>query len=190
MGKGGGIAQRGTMSESISTEVLAVAMTPGRRHITKPVCEINYGLRREGIHVDVMVLQAGAGIPVDELGVDVKSSGYGPKFGLTPRELEQIELHDLVLIHMGNVNSHIILKTKTILRYLDTKAVIACEYPMDFEDFARVGIRTRYVMPPPDKIETEGMVVGIVSGIVRGETVQRERLNELAKLIKSELGVV
>ncbi len=186
LGRGGGIAQRGTLSEAARPDVVAIAMTPGRRHITKPVCEITYGLRREGIQVSVLVLEAGAGIPMDEVGASTSSRGYGPKFGLTAKEIDQIARHKLVLIHMGNVNSHIILKTKKILKYVNIPAVIACEYPIDYEDFAKAGIKTKFVKPK--KPETEGTVVAIVSGITRGETCSRGNLNELVKEIRHVLG--
>ncbi len=61
MGKGGGLAQRGTFAEC-GAEVLAVAMSPGRRHITKPVCEITFGLRESNVLTSTMVLNAGAGV--------------------------------------------------------------------------------------------------------------------------------
>ncbi len=186
LGRGGGIAQRGTLSEAARPDVVAIAMTPGRRHITKPVCEITYGLRREGIQVSVLVLEAGAGIPMDEVGSSKVSRGYGSSFGLTAKEIEQIARHKLVLLHMGNVNSHIILKTKKILRYINIPAVIACEYPIDFEDFAKEGIKTKYVKPKNP--ETEGTVIAIVSGITRGETCSRGNLNELVKQIRQVLG--
>lgn len=186
LGRGGGIAQRGTISEAARPDVVAVAMTPGRRHITKPVCEITYGLRREGIQVSVLVLEAGAGIPMDELGASASSRGYGPKFGITAKEIDQIARHKIVLIHLGNVNSHVVLKTKKILKYVNIPAVIACEYPIDFEDFAKAGIKTKYVKPK--KPETEGSVVAIVSGITRGETCSRIKLNELVKEIRYILG--
>ena len=64
MGQGGGLAQRATISES-GRDVVAIAMGPGRRHITKPVCEITYALREEGIDTSVLVLNAGAGVPAD-----------------------------------------------------------------------------------------------------------------------------
>ena len=64
MGKGGSIAQRGTFAEC-GTDVLAVAMSPGRRHITKPVCEITFGLREANVLTSTMVLNAGAGVPHD-----------------------------------------------------------------------------------------------------------------------------
>jgi methyl coenzyme M reductase subunit C len=63
LAKGGGLAQRGTLSEAAQPDVIAIAMSPGRRHITKPVCEITYGLRREGIQTSVLVLEAGSGLP-------------------------------------------------------------------------------------------------------------------------------
>lgn len=186
LGRGGGIAQRGTLSEAARPDVVAIAMTPGRRHITKPVCEITYGLRREGIQVSVLVLEAGAGVPMDEVGSTKASKGYGASFGLTAKEIEQIARHKLVLIHMGNVNSHIVLKTKKILKYVNIPAVIACEYPIDYEDFAKAGIKTKYVKPKNP--ETEGTVVAIVSGITRGETCSRGNLNELVKEIRHVLG--
>src|SRR3990170_6896606 len=186
LGRGGGIAQRGTLSEAARPDVVAIAMTPGRRHITKPVCEITQGLRRENIQVSVLVLEAGAGIPMDDVGASNISKGYGSSFGMTAKEIEQIARHRLVLIHMGNVNSHIILKTKKILKYIDIPAVIACEYPIDYEDFAKAGIKTKFVKPKVP--ETEGTVVAIVSGITRGETCSRGNLNELVKEIRQVLG--
>ncbi|MDW7727912.1 MAG: methyl-coenzyme M reductase I operon protein C [Candidatus Methanoperedens sp.] len=185
LGRGGGIAQRGTISEAARPDVVAIAMTPGRRHITKPVCEITYGLRREGVQVSVLVLEAGAGIPMDETGSSTSSKGYGPKFGITAKEIDQIARHKIVLIHMGNINSHVVSKTKKILKYVDIPAIIACEYPLDFEDFAKEGIRTKNIMPKNP--ETEGTVMAIVSGITRGETCSRSVINELVKAIREIL---
>ena len=53
MGKGGSLAQRGTFAEC-GTDVCAIAMSPGRRHITKPVCEITFGLREANILTSTM----------------------------------------------------------------------------------------------------------------------------------------
>ncbi len=53
MGEGGGIAQRGTFAEC-GSEVLAIAMSPGRRHITKPVCEITFALREANIQTSTL----------------------------------------------------------------------------------------------------------------------------------------
>ncbi|HIH44722.1 MAG TPA: methyl-coenzyme M reductase I operon protein C, partial [Candidatus Methanoperedenaceae archaeon] len=143
---------------------------------------------REGIQVSVLVLEAGAGIPVEDVGTSVKASGYGPKFGLTSKEIEQIARHRLVLIHLGNVNSHVISKTRKILQYVNIPAVVACQYPIDFEDFAKAGIRTSVVKPRPENMKTEGTVVAIVSEITRGETVSRPKLNELVKHIRGYVG--
>jgi methyl-coenzyme M reductase subunit C len=176
LGRGGGLAQRGTLSETGRPDVIAIAMSPGRRHITKPVCEITHGLRREGIQVSVLVLDAGTGVPED-VPENVMAKGYGPKFGLNPKEIAQIAQHHAVLIHLGNINSHVIYKTKDILRHIDIPAIIVCQNPVDFEDFARAGIKTRLVMPKTRDIETEGTVMEIVTGITRGVTCQRGSLN-------------
>ena len=64
LGEGGGIAQRGTFAEC-GSDVLAVAMSPGRRHITKPVCEITFGLREANLLTSTMILDAGSGVPHD-----------------------------------------------------------------------------------------------------------------------------
>ena len=182
LGRGGGLAQRGTLSETGRPDVIAIAMSPGRRHITKPVCEITHGLRREGIQVSVLVLEAGAGVP-DEGPSDKMAKGYGPKFGLTQKEIEQIARHRVALIHLGNIDSHVIYKTKYVLKYVDVPAVIACQNPVDFEDFAKAGIKTRLVMPMDKDIDTQGTVMEIVTGITRGVTCQRGSLNELVKAI-------
>jgi methyl-coenzyme M reductase subunit C len=60
-------------------------------------------------------------------------------------------------------------------------AIIVCQAPVDFEDFARIGVKTRVVNPEPDKIETQGTIVEIVTGITRGQTCPRAKLNEIVK---------
>ena len=55
MGKGGGIAQRGTISECRYPDVIVVGMSPGRRHVTKPVCDITSGLRQQGVELRLQV---------------------------------------------------------------------------------------------------------------------------------------
>ena len=87
MGKGGGLAQRGTFA----------AMSPGRRHITIPVCEITFGLRESNVLTSTMVLNAGAGVPHD-----APASG-GTLFGLTDKEVEQMSNFKLLVIHLGGV---------------------------------------------------------------------------------------
>jgi len=74
LGAGGALAQRATISES-GRDVVAIAMGPGRRHITKPVCEITYALREEGIDTSVLVVNAGSGVPADSPDMTVSCFG-------------------------------------------------------------------------------------------------------------------
>ena len=93
--------------------VVAIAMSPGQRHITKPVCEITYGMRKENIQVSVLVLYSGSGIP--ESGMRTGS------FVLSPVEVAQIEMHKLAVIHLGNIKDHVIRKTREILSQADIR---------------------------------------------------------------------
>ena len=146
LGKGGGLAQRGTISETGIPDVVAIAMSPGRRHITKPICEITHGLRNEGFQVGVLVLNAGSGVPAD---APESARGLGPKFGLSAKEVEQIARHKLAVIHLGGVKTHIIYKARKILRFVAIPAIVVSQTQVDYEDFARIGIKTRIVMPRP-----------------------------------------
>ncbi len=65
--------------------------------------------------------------------------------------------------------------------------MIVCQSPVDFEDFAKVGVKTRLVKPPRNKVETLGTVVDIVYGVTRGATCQRTKLNQLAKVLNHHL---
>lgn len=187
LAKGGGLAQRGTLSEATKPDVIAIAMSPGRRHITKPVCEMTYGLRREGIQTSVLVLEAGTGLPDS---FPQASRGYGPTFGINEREMEQIARHKIAVFHLGNVRSHVISKAKEILSQVDIPAVVVAQCPMDMEDFAREGIKTRSVRPTHQKTETRGEVVDIVTGITRGTTCTRVKLNTLAKVLNKHLAEI
>ncbi|OYV08095.1 MAG: methyl-coenzyme M reductase subunit C [Methanosaeta sp. ASP1-1] len=187
LAKGGGLAQRGTLSEATKPDVIAIAMSPGRRHITKPVCEMTYGLRREGIQTSVLVLEAGTGLPDS---FPQASRGYGPTFGVNEREMEQIARHKIAVFHLGNVRSHVISKAKEILSQVDIPAVVVAQCPMDMEDFAREGIKTRSVRPTHQKTETKGEVVDIVTGITRGTTCTRVKLNNLAKVLNKHLAEI
>jgi methyl-coenzyme M reductase subunit C len=184
LAKGGGLAQRGTLSEASRPDVIAIAMSPGRRHITKPVCEITYGLRREGIQTSVLVLEAGAGVPES---FPQASRAFGPTFGLTPKEIEQIERHKIAVIHLGNIRSHVVHKTKEVLAMAEVPAVVVAQCPVDFEDFAKEGVKTRLVKPVRKNTETLGTVVDIVSGVTRGATCQRAKLNQIAKVLNRHL---
>lgn len=184
LAKGGGLAQRGTLSEATKPDVIAIAMSPGRRHITKPVCEMTYGLRREGIQTSVLVLEAGTGVPES---FPQGSRGYGPTFGLSEKEIEQVARHKIAVLHLGNVRSHVIHKAKEVLAQVDIPVVVVAQCPMDMEDFAREGVKTSTVKPPRQKIETKGEVVDIVTGITRGATCTRVKLNTLAKVLNKHL---
>ena len=180
MGEGGGIAQRGTFAQS-GSEVLTIAMSPGRRHITKPVCEITFALREANIMTSTLVLNAGAGVPHD-----APSAGGGSLFGLTPTEIEQINMHKLIVVHLGGVKHHIVYKARLILRHVEKPCVVICEYPVDFEDFAKIGVKTKAVMPEYPK--TKGEIVDIISGVIRGETAPQEKLDEIIRKVRLALG--
>jgi len=179
MGKGGGIAQRGTISECRYPDVIVVGMSPGRRHVTKPVCDITSALRQQGIEysVSTLVLNAGSGVPPD--APNIGGAVLGAYFGLTEKEIQQIEKHRIAILHHGNVTSHVVHKVRYILAACDVKAVVVSQAPIDFEDLAREGVKTALVMPPPDRIKTRGTVMAIVSGVTRGQTPTREKMAEV-----------
>ena len=182
LGEGGGIAQRGTFAEC-GNDILAIAMSPGRRHITKPVCEITFGLREANLLTSTMILDAGSGAPTDAPG----ASG-GNASGVTPKEIEQMKKFKLLVVHLGGVKNHIIYKARLILRNINKPCIIICEYPIDFEDLAKIGVQTSKVMP--DQIKTQGKVVGIINGVIRGVTVPQDRLDEIIRKVKIGLGDV
>jgi methyl-coenzyme M reductase subunit C len=190
MGKGGGIAQRGTISECRYPDVIVVGMSPGRRHVTKPVCDITSALRQQGIEysISTLVLNAGSGVPPDAR--EIAGGVLGAYFGLTDTEIQQIEKHKVAILHHGNVRSHVVHKVRFILQACDVKAVVVSQAPVDFEDFAKVGVKTALVMPPPDKVKTRGTVMAIVSGVTRGQTPSREKMAEVIhavmRLIKTK----
>jgi len=189
MGKGGGIAQRGTISECRYPDVIVVGMSPGRRHVTKPVCDITSALRQHGAEysISTLVLTAGSGVPPDARNIG--GGVLGAYFGLTEKEIRQIEKHKVAILHHGNVRSHVVHKVRYILQACDIKAVVVSQAPVDFEDFAKEGVKTAVVMPPAEKIRTKGTVMAIISGVTRGQTPNREKMAEVIhavmKLIKS-----
>ena len=190
MGKGGALAQRGTISECRYPDVIIVGMSPGRRHVTKPVCDITSALRTQGVEysISTMILNAGSGIPPDA----PKSAGHvlGAYFGLNEKEIAQISRHKVAVLHHGNVRSHVVAKARSILKNCDIPAVVVCQVPIDYEDFAREGVKTAYVMPQEQHIQTKGTVMAIVSGITRGQTPSREKIAEVIhavmRLMKSK----
>ncbi|WP_292459589.1 methyl-coenzyme M reductase I operon protein C [Methanothermococcus sp.] len=180
LGEGGGLAQRGTFAEGLKNDVVVVAMSPGRRHITKPVCEITYGIREAGIQTSVLVLDAGSGVPHD-----APHGSLGSTFGLKPKEAEQVNRHKLCVIHFGNVKSHIVYKARLFLRHVKIPTIIVCQTPIDMEDFAKIGVKTRDVMPIEPK--TEGMIVDIITGVIRGESAPQTKIDEVIEKIKKHL---
>ena len=181
MGAGGSLAQRATISES-GRDVVVVAMGPGRRHITKPVCEITYALREEGIDASVLVVNAGGGVPADS-----SDATTGQTFGLDPIEVERMQQFRIALIHLGNVRAHIIYKARLILRNVDIPAMIVSQCPVDFEDFADIGIKTRVVMPKDENINTKGEIREIATGVIRGVSCTQDKLDEIVSKIQSML---
>jgi methyl-coenzyme M reductase subunit C len=181
LGIGGGLAQRATISES-GKDVCVIAMGPGRRHITKPVCEITYALREVGINASVLVVNSGSGVPTDAPDVTT-----GSRFGLDPIEVDRIRQYKVALIHLGNVRNHIVYKARLILRNVDIPAVVVAQCPVDFEDFAAIGVKTRDVMPDKDSIGTMGTIEDIVTGVVRGVTCPQEKLDEIASKLQKIL---
>lgn len=187
MGKGGGLAQRGTISECRHPDVIVVGMSPGRRHVTKPVCDITSGLRREGVEfsVSTLVLNAGSGVPPDAPAI--AGSVLGAYFGLNSKEIAQIEQHKVAILHHGNVRSHVVEKVRFILERCDIDAIVVSQAPVDYEDLAKVGVKTTYVMPSPDKVKTKGRVIRIVSGVTRGQTPTREKLAEVISAVMKSM---
>ena len=181
LGAGGALAQRATISES-GRDVVVVAMGPGRRHITKPVCEITYALREEGIDASVLVVNAGGGIPAD--AVDAM---HGQTFGLDQIEVDRMRQFKIALIHLGNVRAHIIYKARLILRNVGIPAMIVSQCPVDFEDFAAIGVRTRTVMPKDEDINTIGEIREITTGVIRGVSCTQDKLDEIVSKIQSML---
>lgn len=183
MGKGGGIAQRGTISECRYPDVIVVGMSPGRRHVTKPVCDITSALRREGAEfsVSTLVLNSGSGVPGDAPAV--AGAVLGAYFGLNPKEIQQIEQHKVAILHHGNVRSHVVHKVRKILESCNVQAVVVSQAPIDYEDLAKAGVKTAFVMPPPDKVRTQGTVMAIVSGVTRGQTPTRENITEVIQAV-------
>jgi methyl-coenzyme M reductase subunit C len=187
MGKGGGLAQRGTISECRYPDVIVVGMSPGRRHVTKPVCDITSGLRREGVEfsVSTLVLNAGSGVPAD--APKIAGGVLGAYFGLNEKEIRQIEQHKVAILHHGNVRSHVVHKVRYILEHCDVNAVVVSQAPIDYEDLAKEGVKTALVMPAPDDVKTKGTVMAIVSGVTRGQTPPREKLAEVIQAVMNVL---
>lgn len=180
-GTGGSLARAGTLSQAGQLDVVVVTMGSGRRHITKPVCEITYAIRKENIQTGVLVLYAGTGYP---------ESGMMGSFGIDPKEIDQINMHRLAIIHYGNVRNHFVRKARDMFRGINIPAIIICQALVDFEDFANVGIKTRYVKPRDSDSISDGVIMDIVTGVARGEACSREKLSEIIVKTKEVLGLI
>ena len=181
LGLGGGLAQRGTIGRALKNDVIAVAMSPGSRHVPKPVCEITTELRDKGINVSELVLNAGDGTPADA----PQMGGHGVVFGLEPREIELINMHKLAILHHGNVKVHFIYKVRFVLKRVKTPAIVLSQCPADFSDFEAIGVSTIR-----KDGETPGKLVDIVSGIIRHESCPQEKLNEIVAKVRKWLRII
>jgi len=180
LGLGGELAQSGTISESEGKEVIVLSMSPDRRHVTKPVCEVTYGLREAGIEVSVIVFRSGMGQPRE-------SPASGARGNLTEvgyDEVLKVKRFKLAIIHGGAVKHHVAYKVRYLLKLIDLPSIVICQAPVDFEDLAEVGVKTRVVRPPPEKIETVGEVVDIVTDVIRGATVPIDKMNEIVTKVR------
>ena len=186
IGLGGELAQRGTLSESVAKDVIVLSMSPDRRHVTKPVCEITYGLREAGIEVSVIVLRTGMGQPEDSPAVGAR----GTVCVIDYDEIFRINRFKLAIIHGGAVKHHVAYKVRYILKMVELPAIVICQAPLDFEDLAEVGVKTSVVMPPSEKIQTIGEVVDIITDVVRGTSVPIGKMNEITIKVKKWLNLL
>ena len=100
------------------------------------------GLRQQGVEysISTLVLYAGSGVPPD--APKIAGGVLGASMGLTDKEIEQIEKHKVAILHHGNVRSHVVHKVRFILQACDVKAVVVSQCPVDYEDFAKEGVKT------------------------------------------------
>ena len=93
--------------------------------------------------------------------------------------------HKVVLIHFGGVKNHIIYKAKHVLKNINKPVIIIAQYPVDFEDFARIGVKTAAVMP--EKPETKGTIVELITDVIRGETCSQDKLDEIIDKVENTI---
>ena len=63
-------------------------------------------------------------------------------------------------------------------------AIVVTQCPVDFEDFASIGVKTRDVMPDPENVGTVGRIEEIVTGVVRGVTCPQDKLDEIVSKLQ------
>lgn len=171
-----GIAKPGTISMTRGEDALIVSMIDDEKHIPRPVCEIARELRRQGIKTGVQVLGHGGGTP--PVG-EIPHAAKGRYFILGDRETDQMNGSKVLIFHMGNVKFHVLHKTKVLLQKIRTKSIVICQYLLDYEDFAKVGVKTRLVRPVEQSTETLGELVGLVTGVMIGQTCPQEKIEQL-----------
>jgi len=181
---GGGLAQSGTLAQAMRPDVIVVAMSPSKRHVTKPVCEITYALRAAGIEVSVIVLNRGGGCAPDSPSAGAPGANI---CFIEEEEVLKINRHKVAVLHLGSIKEHVIYKARFFLKFIDLPTVIVCQTPIDFEDLAKIGVKTRAVRPPPDREETLGEVYDVVTSVVRGMTVPRYKIEEIIAKVKDAL---
>ena len=177
-GKGGSLARAGTLSQAGKLDVVVVAMGSGRRHVTKPICEITYAIRRENIQTGVLVLYAGTGYP---------DSGTMGSFGIDPKEIDQINMHKMAIIHFGNVRNHFVKKARDILSGVRIPAVITVQA------LATLKISLKRIKPAtlnPEKRSDFMLIMNLVNGVSRGDAASREKLSEIIVKVKETLGQI
>src|SRR4030043_131835 len=101
---------------------------------------------------EAMGLGKGGGMAPD--APNLAGGVLGASMGLTDKEIAQIEKHKVAILHHGNVRSHVVQKVRFILQACDVKAVVVSQAPIDYEDLAKVGVKTAVVMPPADPLRT------------------------------------
>lgn len=181
---GGGLAQSGTFSEADPADIVVLAMSPHKRHVTKPVCEITQGLREAGFNVSVLVLNKGQGIPSDS---PLVGAPLGSTCEINNEEIERINKHKLAIIHLGSIKQHILYKAKYLLASVKIPVIIVCQAPVDFEDFAKIGAKTGIMKPEHKNVESTAGIVDIITGVIRGLDVEEEKLKEIVCKVKNWL---
>jgi len=130
------------------------------------------------------------GIDTSDVSVEIRDRGNTVQLnGSVPCQKEFDRIPSVIEFYgpFRNVRNHIIYKARLILRNVDLPAVICCQAPVDFEDFARIGCKTRLVMPKDEDIKTKGTIMEIVTGVVRGTTISQVKLDEIVAKVKRTL---
>ncbi len=74
------------------------------------------------------------------------------------------------------LKNHLIYKARLILRNVNKPCIIIWNLQLTVKIFAKIGVKTSKVMPSEEDVKTEGHIVDIVSGVIRGETISQEKI--------------